>query len=68
MLSGATGAVRDIVLLNAAAGLTAWDGPRPDRLDEQLGANLERVGAAIDTGAAAAQLEQWVSLSQTVGD
>jgi anthranilate phosphoribosyltransferase len=67
VLSGATGPVRDIVLLNAAAGLTAWDGPRPDRLDEQLGGNLERVGAAIDTGAAAAQLEQWVSLSQTVG-
>lgn len=66
VLSGATGPVRDIVLLNAAAGLTAWDGPRPDRLIEQLGANLERVGSAIDTGAAAAQLEQWVSLSRSL--
>lgn len=64
VLAGATGPVRDIVLLNAAAGLTAWDGPRPDQLHDQLGGNLERVANAIDTGAAAAQLEQWVSLSQ----
>ncbi|HLT59756.1 MAG TPA: anthranilate phosphoribosyltransferase [Microlunatus sp.] len=64
VLSGASGPVRDIVLLNAAAGLTAWDGPRPDRLQEQLAGNLERVAGAIDTGGAAAQLEQWVSLTQ----
>lgn len=66
VLAGAGGPVRDIVLLNAAAGLTAWDTPRPDRLVEQLGDNLERVATAIDTGAAAAQLEQWVTLSHSV--
>ncbi|MFC7620797.1 anthranilate phosphoribosyltransferase [Microlunatus sp. GCM10028923] len=66
VLAGAAGPVRDIVLLNAAAGLTAWDGPQPDRLVAQLGDNLQRVATAIDTGAAAAQLEQWVTLSRAV--
>lgn len=64
-LAGASGAVRDIVLLNAAAGLVAFrlaedpaqaDRPLLDRLREQLSV----AAATIDSGAAIAKLDQWI--------
>jgi len=60
VLSGEHGPVRDAVLLNAAAALVAYQ--MTDRsLVEQLAAALPRVGEAIDSGAAAALLDQWVA-------
>lgn len=63
VLDGEKGAVRDAVLLNAAAALAAFD-ERPARLHEAIGAGLERAAAAIDDGRAAAQLERWIAVSR----
>ena len=64
MLAGETGPVRDIVLLNAAAGIVAFrlsqdaaqaQVPIVERLRE---AQVD-AAAAIDSGAAAAKLDAW---------
>ncbi|WP_154794367.1 anthranilate phosphoribosyltransferase [Occultella kanbiaonis] len=66
LLAGRTGAVRDAVLLNAAAALVA-DGSRPGTGDgdllDRLGAGLALGAASIDDGAAAAVLERWIAVS-----
>jgi anthranilate phosphoribosyltransferase len=66
MLAGERGPVRDIILLNAAAGLVAWDlSQNPERLQEpileRLAAGIERATLAVDSGAAAAKLEEWAA-------
>jgi anthranilate phosphoribosyltransferase len=66
VLSGETGPVRDIVLLNAAAGLVAYDLAKdPSQVQEAIldrfRAKLSIAGAAIDSGAALAKLDQWVT-------
>lgn len=62
VLDGKPGPVRDIVALNAAAGLLAYHGVSFTRtLEEQLQAELQAAEAAIDSGAAAATLERWVA-------
>ena len=48
------------MLLNAAAALEAYQ-PTDGSLVEQLAAVLPRVAEAIDSGAAAALLDQWVA-------
>jgi anthranilate phosphoribosyltransferase len=68
-LAGATGPVRDAVLVNAAAALVAHDGldgGLPEDLLPALASGLERASAAVDSGAAAATLERWVTLAQTM--
>jgi len=65
VLDGERGAVRDAVVLNAAAALAAFD-ERPSRLHDAVGAGMERATAAIDDGRATAQLERWVQVSRTV--
>jgi anthranilate phosphoribosyltransferase len=65
VLDGRPGPVRDIVLLNAAAALLAFQGPEPHRpLVPQLLPHLEAAAEAIDSGAARATLEHWVAASQ----
>ena len=65
--AGRPGAVRDIVLLNAAAAILAYDGPDPDAdLTEQFREPLARARRAIDSGAATELLERWVSLTQSL--
>ncbi len=65
VLDGARGPVRDAVLLNAAAGLVAFeleaDGPLVDRM---RGA-WKRAEESIDSGAAARILETWIGLSRS---
>lgn len=65
VLAGETGAVRDIVLLNAAAGLVAFRlaadptqvlRPLLQRFREELVVAAE----AVDSGAAEAKLAAWV--------
>jgi anthranilate phosphoribosyltransferase len=58
VLSGAAGPRRDIVLLNAAAGLVVGG------LCEDLGSGLERAGSVVDDGSAAATLDRLISVSQ----
>lgn len=65
IFTGATGPVRDIVLLNAAAALLAFDGPRLDApIAEQLAAGVERAAQAIDQGHTAALLARWIDVTQ----
>lgn len=66
-LAGEQGPVRDAVLFNAAAALVALE-PDETALDERLGialrAAIGRAAEAVDSGAAGAALERWVSTSQ----
>ena len=64
LLAGDRGPVRDTVLLNAAAGVVAFEGPDASRLVEQLSAAMQTCAAAIDDGSAAAKLDTWVGASQ----
>lgn len=69
VFDGERGAVRDIVLLNAAAGLVAWDlAHDASRADDDIRARFRDkiavASAAIDSGAAAAKLEQWVAATR----
>ncbi len=65
LLAGAPGPVRDIVVLNAAATLVAYEGPRHEvPLVDQLGPQLERAAEAIDSGAARTTLKTWAAATQ----
>ena len=64
LLAGETGPVRDAVLLNAAAALAAVEGVSGAPVIEQLRAAMPRAADAVDSGAAAQVLEQWVATSQ----
>ena len=63
VLAGKEGPVRDAVLVNAAAGLVAFDesaeGPFLDRMRKAFA----RAAESIDSGAAAAVLGKWVALT-----
>ena len=70
VLAGEPGPVRDVVLLNTAAGITSWQlAQDPDQLrrpiTERLAANLVVAAEAVDSGAAAAKLEAWVTATQS---
>lgn len=64
MLGGATGPVRDAVLLNTAAGLTAYDMNASGHLFDRISANIERAQESIDSGAAQQVLNNWVNASR----
>lgn len=63
VLGGEHSPVRDAVLLNAAAGLTALDEDASGDLVTRLRANMERAAGSIDSGAAAEVLRRWVAFS-----
>lgn len=67
LVNGARGPVRDIVVVNAAAALLAFAGPRPLDLSGQLRPHLRRAEEALDSGAARDLLTRWVSASQSFG-
>ncbi|MBN9613128.1 MAG: anthranilate phosphoribosyltransferase, partial [Actinobacteria bacterium] len=65
VFAGEMGPVRDIALLNAAAGLVAYDlVVAPDSADrpmlERLAGKLEISAQAIDSGAVERKLAEWV--------
>ncbi|WP_434811607.1 anthranilate phosphoribosyltransferase [Microbacterium sp. bgisy189] len=65
VLDGEAGPVRDIVLLNAAAGIVAYrlfqDGAEMTRpMLDRLAEARDAAASAIDSGAAAAKLDAWV--------
>lgn len=71
-LAGAEGPVRDIVLLNAAAGIVAFElsedptqAQRP--ILERFAAGMELAAQAIDSGAATARLDAWVEATRAFG-
>ncbi len=66
VLAGETGPVRDIVLLNAAAGLVSYElASDPSRVQESIldrfRSQMAVAAEAIDSGAAASKLEEWVA-------
>ncbi|KQR38067.1 MULTISPECIES: anthranilate phosphoribosyltransferase [Microbacterium] len=68
-LDGEKGAVRDIVLLNAAAGIVAFelsqDAAQVQRpILERLREGYERAATAVDDGRAIAKLDEWISVSR----
>lgn len=63
------GAVRDIVILNAAGGVVAYRAAKNPQLagsslKSQFDAAIESVTDALDSGKASSKLEQWVSATQ----
>ncbi|MGW9137419.1 anthranilate phosphoribosyltransferase [Streptomyces sp. NPDC055681] len=62
LLAGETGPVREAVLLNSAAALVALD-PGEGTLNEQLAAGIAKAAESVDSGAARAALERWVTVS-----
>ena len=63
------GAVRDIVILNAAGGVVAYRVAKNPQLSGSsfkslFDAAIEQVTSALESGAGAGKLEQWVSASQ----
>ncbi|MGH3659270.1 MAG: anthranilate phosphoribosyltransferase [Micromonosporaceae bacterium] len=63
LLDGEPGPVRDAVLINAAAALAAFDGLGGD-LAGSLDRGLGRAREAIDSGAAKAVLDRWISVAE----
>lgn len=59
-LAGERGAVRDAVLLNAAAALVAHAGPA-DPLPDQMARAYRQAAEAVDSGEAAAVLDRWIA-------
>jgi len=69
VLAGDAGPVRDIVVLNAAAGITSFqlaeDHTQQDiPLKQRLVSNIERAQRAIDSGAASTKLTEWAEATQ----
>jgi anthranilate phosphoribosyltransferase len=65
VLAGEQGPVRDIVLLNAAAAMAATAGVAgPDALTSALADGYARAAEAVDSGAASALLDRWISESR----
>ena len=70
VFDGEGGAVRDIVLLNAAAGIVAFrlfqDATEVQRpILERLAEAKQAAAAAIDSGAASEKLETWVEVTRS---
>ncbi|OAE01810.1 anthranilate phosphoribosyltransferase [Arthrobacter sp. OY3WO11] len=63
ILAGKEGPARDAVLLNAAAGLVAFDEAADEPFLDRMKNAFSRAAESIDSGAAAAVLEKWVSLT-----
>jgi anthranilate phosphoribosyltransferase len=71
VLAGERGPVRDIVLLNAAAGLTSFALSQDPELQQEpmvdrLAAAMARAAEVVDSGAAAAKLQEWVDATNRV--
>ncbi|TFV82460.1 anthranilate phosphoribosyltransferase [Microbacterium sp. dk485] len=69
VLAGDPGPVRDIVLLNAAAGIVAYrlfrdPAQAQQPIVERLAQARDEAAAAIDDGRAAAKLDAWVAATQ----
>ncbi|MBP6147589.1 MAG: anthranilate phosphoribosyltransferase [Candidatus Planktophila sp.] len=66
ILAGERGAPRDIVLLNTAVTIAAFDGELDLSLHERIAKSLPRAINAIDSGAATSLLEKWAALSTEI--
>ncbi|MFC3299215.1 anthranilate phosphoribosyltransferase [Arthrobacter agilis] len=64
VLRGDAGPVRDAVVLNTAAGLVAFDEAAEGPLVERMRTAMVRAAESIDSGAAAAVLDRWITVSR----
>lgn len=64
VLGGADSPVADVVVLNAAAALTAAESAPSGSLEERLAANMDRARAAIADHGAAAKLDELIAASR----
>ena len=69
VIGGEKGPVRDIVLLNAAAGLVSYDiAAKPESVEvpllQRLREKLELAESVIDSGAAEVKLQAWIDATQ----
>lgn len=68
-LAGKKGAVRDIVTLNAAAALLAFEGPDLNQpVAGQIADHLASANAAIDDGRAAKFLDDWIAINAELAE
>lgn len=68
IMAGQAGPIRDVVLLNASAAALAFAGPDLHRsVADQLRPHFEQAAAAVDSGAAAGRLNDWIAATQSVG-
>lgn len=68
VLAGEKGAVRETVVLNAAAGIVAdatLPGTASGTISQRFAAAMELAARSIDSGAAAQSLERWVAASRS---
>lgn len=63
LLAGQRGPVRDAVLLNAAAGLVAYEKSAQGDFTARMTHALERAERAVDDGFAAAALQRWIEFT-----
>lgn len=66
IFNGQKGAPRDIVLLNAAMTIAAFEGNLSQSLHERVSLGLVRAKAAIDSGGALDLVSKWSELSQSI--
>jgi anthranilate phosphoribosyltransferase len=66
ILAGERGAPRDIVLLNSAVTIAAFDGEDHLSLHERVAKAMPRAIDAIDSGKATALLQKWAALSTDI--
>jgi anthranilate phosphoribosyltransferase len=71
--SGDKSAIQDIVALNAAAGITAYELSKLSsidqfKLEESLAKNYTNAKNAMNDGRVLAKMNQWVQLSQSFGE
>jgi anthranilate phosphoribosyltransferase len=64
VLGGGAPGVREVVLLNAAAGIAVYDGLAAERLHDALARGLRLAAESIDSGAAGQLLDKWVAASR----
>src|SRR4051812_639215 len=63
MFAGETGPIRDAVLVNAASAFTAHAG-FPGTFADDMRAGIARAAETVDSGAATALLERWVTVAK----
>jgi anthranilate phosphoribosyltransferase len=66
-LAGEHGAIRDAVLLNAAAAIAAFD-EQLDSIDSAIAHGLSIAAESIDSGSATALLDAWIASSRAAAD
>jgi anthranilate phosphoribosyltransferase len=66
ILKGERGAPRDVVLLNSAVTLAAFDGKLELPIHERISDAMPRVTDAVDSGRALTLLKQWAALSSEI--